>query len=318
MEQSFVNKRNINLDLSNIEHASKILKALSSETRLGILRCLVDKPMTISQLAEMFYLPMSSACLHIKILQEAGLITVLPKPGAHGMKKFCGITAANIVLDFFAHRNKVIHKPPVLVDMPVGCYCNCEVVPPCGIVTANTYLSEEDFPYGFYSPEHFNASLIWMTSGFLEYTFPNEYLLRDTVDYIEFSFEICSEAPGYNNDWPSDISLELNHKHVATMHLLGDYGGRRGIYNPSWWNDSSTQYGEFKHVYIKHDGCYLDEQKVSDETIESLSLMDGYSFSFLLRVDSSNQNAGGMNLFGKYFGDYAQDIVMRIEYKNDD
>lgn len=318
MERQFVSKKHIVLDLSNIEYTAKICKALSSETRLEILRCLIERPMTISQLAETFYLPMSSMCLHIRILKDAGLITVMPKPGVRGMRKFCGVLVSSVILDFFAHRKKrAIQKPPAFVEMPVGYYNACEATPPCGIATVNSYLAEEDSPYSFYDPEHVKASLIWLTSGYLEYHFPNEMLLRDAVDRVEFSFEICSEAPGYNNDWPSDICIELNRRHVVTLHIQGDYGGRRGACNPTWWSNTSTQYGELKHICVTNEGCYLENQKVSDETIESLGILNGFFFSFLFRIDTSSEHVGGMNLFGKHFGDYAQDIVMRVEYSND-
>ena len=317
MEQKFINKKNVLLNLSDIDHTVQVCKALSSETRLEILRTLIDRPMTISQLAETFYLPMSSMCLHIRVLKDAGLLTVMPKPGVRGVRKLCGVSASNVILDLFAHqRNHRMQKPAAFVEMPVGYYSTCEATPPCGIVTANSYLAQEDSPYSFYAPEHASASLVWLTSGYLEYRFPNEALLRDTVDRVEFSFEICSEAPGYNNDWPSDISVELNHRQITVMHIPGDYGGRHGVLTPSWWSDSRTQYGEFKHVCVTWDGCYLEEKKVSDETIESLGLMNDYSFSFLLRVDGSSEHVGGMNLFGKHFGDYPQDIMMKVEYQN--
>jgi len=309
-------KEKIALDLSNIENAARICKALSSETRLEILRCLVSKAMTISELAEQFYLPMSSMCLHIKTLKEAGLISVVPKPGIRGSQKLCGIKASNIDLDLFSHVNRIIRKPPVFVNMPIGHYCNCEVCPPCGIASANSYLCQEDSPYGFYSQDRTDASLLWFTSGYLEYQFSNYALLQDHVSQIEFSFEICSEAPGYNNNWPSDITFELNHKYVTMFHTKGDYGGRKGIYNPSWWSDSITQFGEYKKILITHSGCYMDNRQISDETIESLGLQNDYFFSFILRVDPNSRHVGGMNLFGKNFGDYAQDIVMKVEYES--
>lgn len=313
-EQNPISKKEMMLSLSDIEHTAKICRALSSETRLEILRCLVGKPMTISQLAEQFYLPISSMSLHINTLKDAGLITVLPKPGIRGTRKLCGISAASVFLDLFAHENRFVRKPPAYIYMPIGHYCNCEVTPPCGIATANSYLYEEDSPYGFYSTDHINASLLWLTSGFLEYQFSNEALHTGEVDHIEFSFEICSEAPGFNNDWPSDIRFELNHRHIVTLHTQADYGGRRGIYNPSWWNDSNTQFGEFKIIHITHTGCYINGQKVSDETIESLALLNGYCFTFTLKVDADSEHVGGMNLFGKFFGDYAQDIIMKVDY----
>lgn len=307
-------KQDISLDFSDIEQTARVCKALSSETRLEILKKLVEKSMTISELAEVFYMPMSSMCLHIKTLKEANLISVIPKPGLRGSQKLCGIKTANIMLDVFAHADKVNSKPPAYVYMPVGHYSACEVHPPCGIASALSYLFCEDTPYGFYSPNRTDASLLWFTKGFLEYQFPNLTLHQGTPTSIEFSFEICSEAPGYNNNWPSDITLEINHIPVTTFITKGDYGGRKGIYNPSWWSESNTQFGEYKRIYITSDGCYINNRKVSDQTIQSLNMMEGYYFTFSLKVDEVNQHVGGMNLFGKHFGDYAQDIIMKVVY----
>ena len=226
-DEAIKNKKDIVLDLSDTEATAKICKALSSETRLEILKCLVDKSMTISELAEVFYLPMSSMCLHIKTLSEANLITVVPKPGLRGSQKLCGIKTANVTLDIFAHLNKLTRKPPVYVNMPIGHYSYCHILPPCGIASAASYVYYEDSPYGFYSPDRTDAALIWLTSGFLEYQFSNYPLQQDKVTQIEFSFEICSEAPGYNNNWPSDITVELNGKKITTFHIKGDYGGRK-------------------------------------------------------------------------------------------
>lgn len=308
------NKENIVLDLKDIRKTALMGKALSSEVRLEILKSLVTKAMTISELASKFYLPMSSMCLHVKTLQDAGLITVTPKPGVHGSKKLCGINVASVNLDVFSHINKQIRRPTAIVNMPVGHYSNCEVHPPCGLVNANQYLAEEDNPYGFYSPSRTDADLLWFTWGFLEYQFPNNYLKQDKVSQVEISFEICSEAPGYDNNWPSDITIEINNKYITTFITKGDYGGRKGMYNPSWWSDSVTQFGEYKKLRIDHRGCFLGNIQISSENIESLGLMDGYYFTFVLKVDKNSEHIGGMNLFGSRFGDYAQDIIMSVEY----
>ncbi len=307
-------KKEINLSLSDIEQSAAICRALSSEIRLKILKALIDRAITISELAEMFYLPVSSMSMHIKILTQAGLVTVVAKPGMHGTKKLCGITASEVNFDFFAHVNQIVRKPPAYVNMPIGHYSSCEAAPPCGIISPNFYLYDEDAPEGFYMPEHVDASLIWFNSGYLEYQFPNVSLKADTVNHVELSFELCSEAPGYNNEWPSDIDVAINGKTIATLHIKGDYGDRRGIYNPSWWNETNTQYGEYIILHINHTGCWISGEKVSDENIETLHLIENYFFTFRLTSAPDAVHAGGMNLFGRHFGDYAQDIVMKVEY----
>lgn len=309
------NKEPISLNLKDIEHTAQVCKALSSQTRLEILRRISSKSLTISQLAEIFMLPMSSMCLHIKTLKDAGLIDTYPKPGLHGTQKLCDLITSKISIDLYSHFNYEDETPPVFVEMPVGHYSHCDVTPPCGLAATDFYLSEEDSPYGFYSTDRFKAGILWLTKGGLEYQFPNSALQKETLRQIEFSFEIGAEAPGFNNDWPSAIDLELNHKQITTLRLKGDYGGRRGIYNPSWWSDRNSQFGEYITVNIAHDGCYMNQQKISDETIESLELKNGYCFSFILKCNTSSEyTGGGMNLFGKQFGDYDQGIIMKVEY----
>lgn len=309
-----VMKKEITLSLNDSEQVSAVCKALSSETRIEILKKLTERALSISEIAEAFYLPMSSACMHTKILEDAGLITLLPKPGLRGTQKLCGIKTSYVLVDLFAHKEGVIAKPSFTESMPLGNYVECDVTAPCGIASDVSYLANEDTPYGFYSSQRNQASLIWFTNGFLEYKFSNKSLKDGPVSQIEFSFEVCAEAPGYNNDWPSDIAVELNSRRVAAFLVKGDYGDRRGALNPTWWSDSLTQYGELKRLFVTSQGCFLDEKKVSEETIESLGLMDGYFFRFRLGVDRDAVHAGGLNLFGKKFGDYAQDINMKVTY----
>ena len=40
-----------------------------------------------------------------------------------------------------------------------------------------------------------------------------------------------------------------------------------------------------------------------------------YHFKMVLRIDPKAEHVGGMNLFGKHFGDYSQDIVLKVEYE---
>ena len=100
-------KVDVKLDLMDIPHSALVCRALSSETRLQILYTLIERSMTISQLAEYFYLPISSMSGHIHILEEAGLVTAISNPGVRGTKKVCGISASSVTLDFFAHKKKM-------------------------------------------------------------------------------------------------------------------------------------------------------------------------------------------------------------------
>lgn len=310
-----IRKKELQLGLDNPQQVIRIGKALSSELRIEILKQLIERAMSISEIAELFYLPVSSASMHIKVLKEAELISVLPKPGLRGTKKLCGIKSSLILVDLFSEKKSGNKRKIITESMPVGNYSDCKVHPPCGIASEVSYLAFEDSPYGFYSTQRNAASLLWLSKGYLEYKFSNRLLMEGEVYSVELSFEICSEAPGYNNDWPSDITIYINREKITTFLCQGDYGDHRGALNPEWWSNSMTQYGELRYLLITDSGCYLDMKKISTHTIKSLKMDEGYFFEMRIGVDEDAVHSGGMNLFGKYFGDHNQDINMKVTYR---
>lgn len=308
-------KHSFQYDLSEIDATCQMARALSSPVRLEILKLLIGQSMTMSELAQALYVSMSSISMHTKILNSAGLITVVPKPGMHGAQKICGIRTERVVFDFFTSNIMKSMVEPVVLDIPVGSYSEAEIKGPCGLVNNENYLGIEDTRYGFFDIGHAEAQLIWFTSGYLTYRITNKFLIGQEVKCLNISFEVCAEAPGYNNDWPSDIYIKINGERVTEFRVKGDYGQVRGINNPQWWSDSNTQYGELKLLSITNKGTYLNGKKVSIHTLSSLRIKENYYFSFQLGVDEQAEFVGGLNLFGKNFGNYSQDIRVEIQYK---
>ena len=83
-------------------------------------------------------------------------------------------------------------------------------------------------------------------AGFVEYHFPPADVPLNRVDFLELSFEACSETLGHNNRWPSSIYVEINGQRLGVWHCEGDFGGRRGQWSPPWWDATSTQFGQLK------------------------------------------------------------------------
>jgi predicted transcriptional regulator len=304
-------KNELKINLEEKDKLSNIGKALSSPIRIDILDFLSMKPAIISDVATHFGIPLSSAALHIKTLEIAGLISVQPIPGSKGAQKLCGVLISRVDIDMFRNynlNNHFIYKE----DMPIGSYFDYKISAPCGIVSEIADLGAEDSFSGFFSSERYKAQLIWFTQGHLEYRFSN-YILKSTpVNKIQFTFEVCSEALGYNNNWKSDVSIWLNETEIAIIECPGDYGGRRGKLNPSWWSEVSTQYGDLRKIWITDNGCYIDEKKVSNHTISSLELNKNYYMSFKIGVKPNVKYVGGINLFGEKFGDHPQNIIMEV------
>ncbi len=307
-------KASLLLDANNPNQSSLIFNALSSASRISIMKELTRRVMTVSEIAEFFYMSVSSASFHVKMLNDAGLITVQSHPGKRGYK-LCGIRVSQVMIDFFKNDTEVLTKPEVTDNIPIGCYAGVSVKKPCGLASGEHYLFQEDNPYGFYSSSHTQAGILWFSSGYVSYRVSNEHLQTKDTRSIEISFEACSEAPGYDNDWPSDITLSVNDTVVAEHTVEGDFGDVRGRLNPTWWADSLSQYGELIKLVITESECLLNGKTVSSHSLNSLGMRAGYSFDFKIGVRESAKNMGGINLFGHSFGNYPQDIFIRISYR---
>lgn len=308
-------KERITFDLSDITASAKVARALSSEIRLQILRLIRDMPLNVSELARLLQIPISSTGVHINTLEEAGLVITTSKPGLRGSQKVCALRISNISFEILTDRIAIPGENVLLESMPIGNYFDFQICAPCGIISDNGPLDSEDRTAGFYMPERANAQLIWFTSGYLEYRFSTERIRKlRNIKSISFSFEICSEAPGYRNDWKSDIGIHVNEILLATIHSPGDYGGRRGLLNPEWWDQNNTQFGMLHELKITGNGTYLDEVFVGEYRLDSLNIQEKPYLSLRIGVDPNAHYVGGLNLFGEKFGDYPQNIVLKIVY----
>jgi predicted transcriptional regulator len=128
---------------------------------------------------------------------------------------------------------------------------------------------------------------------------------------LEITAELSSEYPHYRDDWPSDIDLCLNGEHVCMWTSPGDYGKRRGKLTPAWW--PSNQYGLLKSFRINNTGVFIDEELVSDKTLKNFHVDRGF-LTIRFAVSERDRRAGGLTIYGKQFGNYAQDIGVRIGY----
>jgi len=297
------------------ENFIEVAKALGSSTRINILKLLsTGVSLNVNEIAGKLNLPLSTASVNIQILEDAGLIISIYQPGIRGSMRLCSIKYESIVfhmLDDTHYNGDNVYA----IEIPVGAYFDCKVYPTCGLASTKNFISKDDDIHTFYSPNRFDAALIWFYKGYIEYRFPLSDVSKRNINRIKISLELCSEAPNYRMDWPSDIYFELNQKHVTTWTSTGDFGGRRGKHTPNWWSINSTQYGLLKVLEINNEGSFLDYKKVSNITLNEL-LKENIDFlSFKLGIKNDSKNIGGINIFGKGFGDYDQDIKLEIYYK---
>lgn len=301
------NKR-LELDVADLESTLPVLHALSTELRLKILKELWKGGCSVNELARALNVPVSTAALNVQILEHAGLLACEMKPGSRGMVKLCTQRVSGVSLNLAqnARDSKRIHK----FEMPVGCYSVVsDVEPSCGLAGYAHNFEMDDMVGAFYHPQRFEAEILWMHAGSVEYRFPA--IPASEIDFMEISYEACSETRTYRNDYPSDIFTEINGVRLGVWRSPGDFGGRRGFLNPDWWSDFNTQYGRLLTWRVDSRGTTLDEMHISNVTLDDLKLGSRDHIALRIGVTDENGIVGGMNLFGKRFGDYPQGIVMR-------
>jgi predicted transcriptional regulator len=303
----------IKMNLDDMEHLATISKALSSETRIEILRQLRYKDLNVNEIAEILDIPASSSAAHVKVLEEAGMIKTTLQPGIRGSMKLCHIILDHIYVEMNTTKN--LEQEEEVIKMPIGSFIDYKIKPTCGIVSNKGPIGSEDEPRCFYLPERVDAQLIWLGDGYIEYRFPTNSLTEKKVLRIEISMELCSEDHEFNLNYPSDITLWVNQQEAGTWFCPSDFGGRRGNLNPDWWPDKNTQYGMLKTWRITEQGCYLDEEKTSDRSLNEFHLKERDYLSVRIGIKENAEHKGGLNLFGEGFGDFAQNIIMKIVFQ---
>lgn len=301
------------ITLDDAETLAKICHALSSPVRIDVLRLIARKSKSVGEISQELDIPMSTAALAVQVLKKAGIITTENQPGMRGTLKLCSRRLDRIVLNLA--QPDEMPEQSVAFSMPIGGFSMAEGIhPTCGLASANSLIGMMDVPGCFYLPDRFSAQLIWLQQGFLEYRFSVVELGSAVVDWLEISFEACSEAPMYRNPWKSDIAVEVNGRRLGIWTSPCDCGGRRGRLTPSWWSDTSTQFGFLKTWRVDAEGSYLDSQKISDVHIGDLGLVSEHPICVRIGVPATAENVGGMNLFGDQFGDYPQALQLRVGY----
>lgn len=305
----------LELSIKETDNLRKVAHALSSDVRLKIIKILNNKNSNIHQLASSLNIPISTAASHINILEESGLILTELRPASRGTMKVCTRNFDDIHIQLNSSKDLMKEYGSFELEMPIGQYTDFSVSPTCGIANHNGIIVPEDEPVHFYSPIRTDAQLIWTRKGYFEYRFPLVIPYDAKVKSVQVSAEICSEAPNYDHNWPSDITVWLNEVDIGTWTSPGDFGDRPGKLNPRFWGETtSTQYGTLKTWKVTDRKTTIDDIELSNVTIQDLGILERDFFSFRIGIKEDAIHKGGMNIFGKEFGDDPHDIKLKILY----
>ena len=295
------------------EERPEVLRGLASPVRVQIRKLLHrGAGVNVNDIADALKLPQSMVSSNLQILEEAGLIRTEMQKGRKGNQKVC-FSAFDEVLVMFREDLSNTSANTIEVEMPIGLYTSCDVTAPCGLCSPEGIIGLLDVPGTFLNPDRMNARLMWFTRGFVEDQVPNNArLIGREVTSLEFSMELSSEMPGTLADWPSDISVAINGKGVGGWTSPGDFGDKRGVYTPDWWKLKDSQYGKLKSWRVTAEGSFVDGMKIAPVSLRDRDLSEHHSIRLKIEVRQDARHPGGVNIFGRDFGNYDQDIVLRV------
>ena len=300
------------LHIKTLDEGLEIFKALGSNIRIEIIKILRENNgMNMNDLAATLNVTNGALTSHIKKLEDCGLISITSESSGHGNQKLCSVHLDKILIDIeSAEEDTNIY----LTELKVGHYSSYEVFPTWSLASPTALIGEVDDTRYFAHPDRYNADILWFTKGHVEYIIPNFIPFSQKIDKITISAELSSEAPGVNEVWPSDISFYINDTFIGSWTSPGDFGDVQGIFTPEWWFPNWNQYGLLKLLVINKRGTFIDGLQISDVTINHLNLTDKSTIRFKMAVNNDADHIGGLTIFGKNFGNYNQDINVRINY----
>jgi predicted transcriptional regulator len=81
------------------------------------------------------------------------------------------------------------------------------------------------------------------------------------------------------------------------------------------WDTRNTQYGVLKEWRVTEAGSFVDGMRLSDVTIDDLDLGARPYVEVAIGVEADARHVGGLNLFGRGFGNYPQDLLLRMRQR---
>jgi predicted transcriptional regulator len=291
-----------------------VILGLASELRLKILGLLHERSLNINEIAEALSLPQSTVATNVASLEKAGLVKSDIVKAKKGNQKICSAIYEELVIRF-AVEEKTVKDDLIEVEMPIGLFTSYEVSAPCGLCSSDSIIGYLDVPDSFLNPDRMKAGLLWFERGWVEYKFPNNSLYKDKqIRKLELSVELSSETPGTDKTLLSDITLWVNEVELGKWTSPGDFGDKRGKLTPEWWKLEGSQYGLLKNWSVSEEGSFVDGVRISDLRLRDLALAEHHSIRVRIGVKDEAEHLGGLNIFGRGFGNYDQAIILRLYF----
>ncbi len=306
------------------ENVARVLKALSNDLRIKILNLLAYSDMNVQTLANHLGISKTATLTHINILEESGFIKSNYFSGSVGNQRICKKVYDRLIFTF--NPNKVNDEGVYYEkEVSVGNYFDFEAYAPCGIANIHRVLKNWDDPAAMCEPERVMASIVWTAFGFFEYKIPIDPLFANkSIGAIEVVMEVSAHTliknhsavvyPSYMQpervtEGISDISFWINNIEIGTYTVTAGIEADKAVYTPTWWR-TTPYYGQLVKLTINEKGSFICGKKVSDAKYSDIKRDDSF-IRLRVGIKEDAKNCSGIMIFGKNFGRYNQDILIK-------
>ncbi len=90
----------VTVQVNDDDQILKVAKALSSDTRIKILKMTAESEIDVSRIADKLNQTEANISAQIKILEDAKLLISRYEPGKHGVRKICSTKVDTVILKF--------------------------------------------------------------------------------------------------------------------------------------------------------------------------------------------------------------------------
>lgn len=315
-------QKNTDITLSIIQSddlplIAKLCEALGNETRLKIIKLLQKSPFirSVPQLVKELSIPKTTLMHHLTKLEEVNILSIFYKSSRHATVRYIGRDLRSLHVTLYCNEEEqTMQTFSEVQSLGVGQFTDFSGIALSFATKKELFRLITDCCF---IPQRFDAGLVYANFGKITYYFNNNTAKQYRITELNLSLEICSEAPYFDNEQKSDITFWINRQEIATYRSEGDYGDRRGKLNPEWWPNINSQYGKLLVLTIREECVLLNgELATSKVRLSDLALQNGNKIVVTLGNKDTAEYPNGFNLFGKDFGDFAQDICLELKYNN--
>ena len=301
------------LHIKNVNDGLELFKTLGSDVRMRIVELLSERgEMNMNEIASALDLTNGALTAHIRRLEECGIIQTVTECTGHGNQKRCSMKVDQILVNGRTEEVREIRVKDE--ELQIGYFDAFDVTAPCGLCSVYSMIGRENDTHYFALPDRLQAGLLWFSEGYVEYRIPNLLSANQKMNQMTFYFEISPDRVGMLPDSQAEIDFYLNERKIATWVTPPEFQWSKGIYTPAWWYGRERQFGLMKMIVVTRIGTYVDGMKVSEVGMGDFTAEELQHLKLRIGVEKRGRYQGGVALYGTGFGNYNQDIHVRVHY----